>query len=188
MGCFVDMENMASVHMRVPLRRGQARMTEKFLNCTKIRPTPEKVRREAVSERMWTDPGGDRQGPHSRSNQASDASICQSTTAMIDKERVGSRTPSCPGVEIGAQGLTSLPAKEDDPLLPSLPDHPERSPLEVERSHVQAHELRATKAGSIEQLQDRPGTEGGAAVARDLDQGGDFDFFERLRNPSLEAR
>ena len=85
MGCSVDLENLPGVDVSVALGGREARMAQKLLNGTKIRPAAEEVGREAMAQGVWTDLGLQGQGPDPRGDEVSDASICQSTTAMVDE-------------------------------------------------------------------------------------------------------
>lgn len=72
--------------MGVALSRGETGVAQKFLNRTKIRTSLEQMSGERVSQGMWADAPGQRDLEDPAVEDGSDRSICQSTTAMIEKQ------------------------------------------------------------------------------------------------------
>src|SRR5262245_25256946 len=187
-GLFVDRQDLLRIDVGIALRRGQAAMTEKLLNRTKIRASAQQVSGEAVPERVRADLASEGGLPNSAGHELSDASICQSTPARVDEKGVGLRPEPQAGWEPGLEGLPRPRPEGDDALLATLAEHSNHPPVEVDLGEVQADELGAPNARSVEKLEDGAATQRRVGTSRDREEAVHLALFQIRGNPPLEAR
>ena len=155
---------MVCVQVSVALRGRQACMPEKLLNRTEIRAAREEMRGEAMTECVRAHALGQRKLSDAALHHAADASICQSTTLVVQEECVAPRGRAQTVGEIGQKRLARLGPEGNDPFLAPLPKHANHAGLEVDLTNVEADELGAAYARGVEELQDRPASRGPAAL------------------------
>src|SRR3989338_355073 len=93
----VHIDQLRRVDVSVALRRAQARVTEQFLNRAQVGPTLEQVRRERMTECVWTDAQTGAALRHVAAQHPVHAATGQSRAAVVDEEWVFSPPPSAFG-------------------------------------------------------------------------------------------
>ena len=174
----VNIKNMTRIDVSVPLGGREAGVAQKLLNRTEIRPSLEKMGREAMSEGVRADLSRDGDLPNASRHQGSDTSIGQSTPALVDKQCLGATRQRRLEREPGSHGVSCTPPEGDDTLLLALAHHAGEASLEVDLGDIETHELGAPKTGGVEQLQNGPGPHRDDALAGGVEERSDFALLE----------
>ena len=81
----MNLEQLRRVDVSVALRRTQPRMSEQLLNRAKVRSPLQQVRRERMTEGVWTDAGARASG-RVPANESIDAPGRQPSASIVDEQ------------------------------------------------------------------------------------------------------
>src|SRR6185295_886749 len=120
---------------------GQADVSQKLLDGPEVRPAgqqvsgkrvPQRVRARAMGQGDRLDPTGD---------DVANASVCQSTPAEVDEERVRARSGSPASRKIGPKGGLRPAPEEHDPLFAALAEDSHHASAEIDVVEVEPDQL-----------------------------------------------
>jgi hypothetical protein len=169
---------MACIDVRVALRCGEARVTQKFLNSTEIGTPLEQMGGEAVAKGVRTDLLCQCGLVHPSRQDGAHTSICQSPPPSVDEQRFALRPCSQPRREIGAKRRLGSCPEWNDALFSTLSEDPKQPPVEIDVPKIEANQFPAADSSAIEQFEDRTGAQDRVAFPRHVEQRGHLRFIE----------
>lgn len=138
-------------------------MAQEFLNCAKIHPSFQKMGCKGMTEGVRMEVVEIRRSTHGLVQLASDRTISQPASPLVDEERfvlIDHRPPPTRTLrQVSLDGPCGRPAERHQSFFPSFAAHPDQSLPELEITEIESHELADAETGSVQEL------DGGAIAA-----------------------
>src|SRR5215469_14477662 len=128
---FILRAEMLQAHMRIFLCGREARMAQKFLNCTEIRSALEQVRGEGVTQRMGGQTASGGKAHSGLFNDKLDAAGIHPTATRADEEGACAalldfgKAMTVPHFQVCRERPCCVFAEGDDALLPPFSKNPD---------------------------------------------------------------